>query len=99
MQVDIQADFTNFLIQQKASKVSYNAKGLNQARDTLASTLDQYTTEGIHNFIEPDYTITISDILDIPTADKAARTLKQITFTATLTGAIQMVEITGTLTI
>ena len=99
MQVDIQADFTNFFIQQKASKVAFNSKGLNQCRDILASTLDQYTTEGIHNFIEPDYVITVADILTIPTADKAARTLKQLTFVATLTGAIQMTEITGTLTL
>ena len=99
MQVDIVADFTDFLIQQKTSKVPYNEKGLNQARDVLASTLDQYTTDGIHDFIEPDYVITISNIGDIPNADKAARILKQITFTAKLTGAIHMVEITGTLTL
>lgn len=99
MQVDIEADFTNFLINQKASKVAYNTKGLNQCRSVLQNTLTLYTADGIHNFIEPDFEITISDIEDIPDADKAARVLKQITFVATLTGAIHMVEITGTLTL
>lgn len=102
MQVDIEADFTNFLINQKAGKVEYNKKGLNRCRSVLENTLTQYTSVdngGIHNFIEPDFVITIADIENIPDQDKADRVLKQITFVATLTGAIQMVEITGTLTL
>lgn len=100
MQVDIESNFTNFLINQKASKVPYNNKGLNQARNVLQTVLTQYTEEdGIHNFIEPDFEITIPDASDIPVIDKTNRVLKQITFKATLTGAIHMVEITGTLSV
>jgi hypothetical protein len=43
--------------------------------------------------------VTAPDAADISTADKAARTLPDVTFTATLSGAIHKVEINGTLTL
>ena len=97
MQVDIEADFNTFLINQKNGKVSLNNKGINQVKNILSSTLTQYTPEGTHNFIEDDFDITVVDVSDVPLADKAARVFKQITFRATLTNAIHMVEINGTL--
>lgn len=97
MQVDIEADFNTFLINQKNGKVAGNNKGINQIKNVLATTLTQYTPEGSHNFIEDDFDIIVVDAADVPLADKASRTFKQITFRATLTNAIHMVEITGTL--
>lgn len=97
MQVDIEADFNTFLINQKNGKVAFNDKGINQIKNVLSTTLTQYTPDGTHNFIEDDFDITVADAADISTADKASRTFKQITFKATLTNAIHMVEITGTL--
>lgn len=99
LQVDIEADMTNLLIRQKASKVAFNNKGANQLRSVLQTTLSLYTFNGIHNFIEDDFVITIPDQVDFNPADKATRTFKQITFTAQLTNAIHMLEITGTLTL
>ena len=97
MQVDIEADFNTFLINQKNGKVAFNNKGINQVKNILSSTLTQYTPEGAHNFIENDFEIIVVDESDVPVADKAERTFRQISFKATLTNAIHMVEITGTL--
>ncbi len=97
MQVDIEADYNTFLINQKTSKVAFNNKGINQLRNVLRTTLTQYNTSSPHNFINDDFEIFVPDITAVPLADKASRTLKQITFKATLTSAIHMTEITGTL--
>lgn len=97
LQVDIEADFNTFLINQKNGKVAFNNKGINQVRGVLDTVLSQYTPEGTHNFINSDYTIVVADAADVPNQDKASRVFKQISFTATLTNAIHMVEITGTL--
>ena len=97
MQVDIEADFNTFLINQKNSKVALNNKGINQSKNILQTTLTNYTPEGTHNFINSDFEIFVPDASEVPLADKAARTFRQISFKATLTNAIHMVEITGTL--
>lgn len=97
LQVDIEADFNTFLINQKNGKVAFNNKGINQIRGVLDTVLSQYTPEGTHNFINSDYSIIVADAADVPNQDKATRVFKQISFTATLTNAIHMVEITGTL--
>jgi len=99
LQVDLEADLTNLLIRQKASKVAFNNKGANQIRSVLQTVLSLYTSEGTHNFIEDDFVIVIPDQSLFNTADKASRTFKQITFKATLTNAIHMVELTGTLSL
>lgn len=99
LQVDIEADFTNLMIRQKASKVAFNNKGANQLRSVLQTVLTLYTADGIHNFIEDDFEIIIPDQSAFNPADKTTRTFKQITFKATLTNAIHMVEITGTLSL
>lgn len=99
LQVDIEADITNLLIRQKSSKIAFNNKGANQLRSVLQTVLTLYTEEGIHNFIEPDFEVIIPDQASFNPADKATRTFKQITFKATLTNAIHMVEITGTLSL
>lgn len=99
LQVDIEADFTNLLIRQKASKIAFNNKGVNQLRSVLQTVLSLYTFNGIHNFIEDDFEVIIPDQVNFNPADKATRTFKQITFKATLTNAIHMVEITGTLSL
>jgi len=46
---------------------------------------------------DPAPVVTIPDIADIPSADKANRVLNNVTFTGTLAGAIHKVTITGTL--
>jgi hypothetical protein len=99
MEVDMEADFTNFFIRQKASKAAFNNKGANQLRSVLRSVLNLYTVEGTHNFIEKDFEIIIPDQSAFNSADKASRTFTQITFKAKLTNAIHMVEITGTLSL
>lgn len=99
MQVDMEADLTNLLIRQKASKIAFNNKGANQIRSVLQTVLSLYTEDGIHNFIEDDFEIIIPDQASFNPADKATRTFKQVTFKATLTNAIHMIEVTGTLSL
>lgn len=48
---------------------------------------------------EQDFTVTVPRAKDIPLADKAARRLTGIKFTATLSGAIHAVSIQGTVTL
>ena len=99
LQVDIQADLTNLLIRQKASKIAFNNKGANQVRSVLQGVLFLYTEKGIHNFIEEDFVVIIPDQSNFNSADKTTRIFKQVTFKATLTNAIHMLEITGTLSL
>jgi hypothetical protein len=99
MKVDIQAAFTNLLINQKNSKVTLNNAGANQLRGVLRTVLNSYTTKGVHNFIEVDFEINIPDEVDFSAESRTTRKFTQINFTANLTNAIHMVVITGTLKI
>ncbi len=54
---------------------------------------------GVANtIISSDYTITVPAAADVPAADKAARILRNMRFSAKLVGAIHKAEIDGTLT-
>lgn len=46
----------------------------------------------------PSYTVTVPSVLAVSSSDKAARILRDVSFTARLAGAIHAVEITGALT-
>ncbi len=48
---------------------------------------------------DPAPTVTVPDVLDVSTADKANRLLPDVGFTATLAGAIHAVEIDGTVSV
>lgn len=94
LQVDAKADITNLLLSQQGGKLPYTNAGLNAVRSVLAGTLDRYVARG---FINPNYQISIPDVTQISAAKKQARLLDDITFRAELTGAIILVDVTGTL--
>ena len=96
LQVDMKADFTNLLINQQGTKLPYTNLGLNTVRSVMKLVLDAYVTR---NFINPNYVVTIPDVSQISAADKQAGLLKDATFRAELTGAITLIDITGTLAI
>lgn len=75
--------------------VPYNASGIGLVQNTLNASLEKGVQNGV---INSDFVITVPKYLDIPSADKATRTLNNVKFTATLTGAIQKVVIQGTVT-
>ena len=54
-----------------------------------------------NNFIatDPPYLISVPSAASVPPADKAARVLNNVTFQATLAGAIQLVRIMGTVSV
>ncbi len=50
-------------------------------------------------FIEPGWFVDVPTIASISAADKAARLLKNITYSAVLTGAIESATVAGTLSV
>ena len=84
-----------------ASKIPYTDSGINQVRSTLTGTLNQFistpTAPNILTESDP-YTTTFPRAIDVSDATKALREFTG-SFTAILAGAIQLVRITGTLTL
>lgn len=78
------------------SKVPYTNEGIALIRNQLEASLKVAVIQGI---INADYTITTPDVFDVSSQDKADRILRNVTFTATLTGAINRTQINGTVSI
>jgi len=80
-------------------KIPFTNDGIAVINNRVLSTL---ITEGVDGGIlaaDPAPTVTVPDVADVAAADKAARLLKNITFTGTLAGAIHKTEIRGTITV
>jgi hypothetical protein len=79
-------------------KVPYTNAGITAIEGEIRRSL----TEGVTNdFIatEPAFTVTTPNVSDVSQADKANRVLRNVTFQATLSGAIHVVEINGVVSI
>lgn len=79
-------------------KVPYTDAGITSIEAQIRRALDQ----GINNnFIsaDPEPVVTVPKAANVSSADKAARILRNVTFQATLAGAIQAVRIQGTVTV
>ena len=96
LQIDMDAEYTNFLLSQQGSKVPYNSAGIGQLEGICRSVLARYVARG---FINDNYSTDFPREDQVPTADKAARIYQQGTFLAELTGAIEVVKITGVLSL
>lgn len=81
-----------------AKKIPYTAKGIEAIAGALRQVLAQASKPPIEG-ITPDFIITTPAIGDVPAADKATRTLNNLTFSATLTGAIHKVALQGTISV
>jgi len=79
-------------------KVPYTDAGIASVEAQVRRALD----EGVNNdFIadDPQYTVSVPKAADVSPANKAARLLQDVTFQATLAGAIHAVEINGTVSV
>jgi len=79
----------------KSKKVPYTDAGIAAIESEINQVLqDGQTLGGIT--IDPGFTITVPKASDISSGDKALRTLNGVTFVATLSGAIHIININGT---
>jgi hypothetical protein len=95
------ADFLQARIQElvyfeliNSEKIPYTNNGIAQVENRLREALNL----GVNNqIINPDFTISTPDVADVSQIDKGNRFLPDVTFEATLTGAINKTQIRGTL--
>jgi len=81
-----------------APKVPYTNRGIGLIEADVRAQLDDGITQGLLAN-EPAYTVTVPDALTVSAADKANRVLRNVSFTATYAGAINKVEIQGTISL
>ncbi len=82
----------------KSPKIPYTDSGITAIEGQIRSALQR----GIdNNFIaqDPPYIIQVPTAASVPAIDKSNRILRNVKFTATLAGAIQAVQITGTVSV
>jgi hypothetical protein len=96
MQDEMKANLTTLLLSQKGGKLPYNNQGINQVRSVIAKTLDEFVRR---NFINDNYLITLPDERDVQSSKKAIGLLDQGYFKAELSGAIELIDITGSLAV
>ena len=92
---DMTTELRTLLYYQKGGKISYDPAGINQIKGSVANSLNR----AVNRAFITEYTINVPDYNDISTADKLNRVLNGITWSATLSGAIQTVTVNGTLTV
>ncbi len=93
---DLEADLFDKLTNQQGTKIPYTDAGINLIAGVVDSRLNDYKVN--RNFLS-DFTISVPKAKDISTATKITRILEDMTFTGTLAGAIQLVDLTGTLSV
>lgn len=81
-----------------AKKVPYTDKGIEMIRRDVNRVLEQAATPPIEG-ITPDFSIFVPKVKNVSSADKAARVLNNVSFTATLTGAIHRTNLQGTISV
>lgn len=96
LSVDLDTEYTNFLVSQQGGKVPYNNTGITQLEGICKLILERYVTRG---FINSNYVVNFPREDQVPTADKQNRIYQQGTFEAELTGAIEIVSISGILSL
>jgi hypothetical protein len=83
-----------------AEKVPFTRTGLSMIEAPLRAALAAAEGNiGVPGLIEPGWTVTLPDLASYSSVDKAARLLRTVRFSATMTGAINSVTIAGTLTL
>ena len=92
---DLEADLFDKLTNQQGSKIPYNNKGINEIAAVVETRLTRY--RDVREFLD-SFAITVPKAADIPTEDKQNRILEDMSFAGVLAGAIQAVDLSGTLT-
>jgi len=96
IQVNMSADLYTLLV--NSPKVPYSTAGISSVKGVLINVLATAQTQGILTLDEPA-TVTVPDIADVSAGDKGTRTLNDVTFTGILAGAIQKINVQGTVTL
>ena len=96
IQVNAQADLFTVLVTNP--KIPYTSNGIALLSLTLSNTLRKAQDQGI---LSSDATpiVTSPDIADVPVEDKATRTLNNLDFSGVLAGAIQKINVQGTVSL
>lgn len=81
-----------------APKIPYTAKGIAVIEGAVRQVLKQASLPPME-MIDPDFEVIVPNIADVPSADKTTRTLNNVEFNATLTGAIHKVNLQGTISV
>lgn len=103
MSVAIQEVNTNLLLRLKNNRLAYDRTSFELVRGELNKVLSDFADPSSHYFIYPKndlefgYEINIPSPYSISSADKIENVLKDVTFTATLRGAIHFIKVTGSL--
>jgi len=87
-----------FSVLANAKKIPYTDKGASVIQGTVKAVL----MEGVGNDLyaaDPEPTVTVPKVADVPAADKANRLLPDVEFTATLAGAIHTVAVSGVVSV
>ena len=79
-------------------KLPFTNQGIAVIEGEIRAQQQEAITNGVFAS-DPAPTVSVPDVLDVPTADKANRLLPDVGFTATLAGAIHAVEIDGTVSV
>lgn len=95
IELNMQADVYSLLVNN--AKVPLNNSGIALIEGAVRARLQRAVVIGILN--DGSVAVSVPDVSDIPTAQKATRTLPDVTFNATLAGAIHFVKIRGTVAV
>lgn len=79
-------------------KVPFTNPGISAIESLIREQLDKAIDQGVLA-PEPPYTVSVPDVLDVDSADRANRVLTGITFEARLAGAIHSLTVRGTVTV
>ena len=96
LQTTMQENVFGLMVQ--APKIPFTNQGISIVENGVRQTLNQGVSNGGIDGNRP-ITVTAPDVLAVPFADRAARELVGVSFTAFLAGAIQNVQIQGTVSV
>jgi len=96
LQVNLTADLFSQLI--NTPKIPYTTKGILSIKGTIAKRLTLAQVQGILSD-DSKPIVNVPAIGDVPSEDKANRVLNNVTFTGVLAGAVQKINVVGTVTL
>lgn len=96
IQANLAADLFELLV--NSPKVPYDSNGISQVKAIVVNRLRLAQNQGILT-LDSEPVVTVPDILDVSAGDKASRTLNDVTFSAVLAGAIQKINVVGTVSL
>lgn len=88
-----------FALLVREDKVPFTTSGISQVGGVVQGDLVTFSESPINFIVKESIVVTLPDITTIPIAEREARALNGITFSATLTGAINSVIINGKLSV